>query len=78
MTGFEGKETSQEIILLDDVLEEAPVPRAVPPPRPMSSPRAGVPNHVGPYTVMRAFPSGMVDGVEIGRASCRERVSDTV
>ncbi len=69
MTGFEGKETSQEIILLDDVLEEAPVPRAVPPPRPMSSPRAGVPNQVGPYTVMRAFPSGMVDGVFLAYAT---------
>ena len=57
------REPSQEILLLDEIIEEPPPPRALPQPRPMSSPRPGVPLRVGAYHVMRAYSSGMVDGV---------------
>lgn len=56
-------DASQEILLLDEVLEEAPTPRALPKPRAMSRPRPGVPSRIGEYTITRAFHSGMVDGV---------------
>lgn len=58
-----GPNASQEILLLDEVLEEAPPPRALPRPRPMSRPRPGVPTQIGPFHVTRVFHSGMVDGV---------------
>lgn len=58
-----GPNASQEIILLDEVLEEAPTPRALPRPRPMSRPRPGVPDRLGDFTVTRTYHSGMVDGV---------------
>lgn len=57
---------SQEILLLNEIVEEAPAPIAMPKPRPMSSPRPGVPHRIGPYYVTKSFPSGMVDGVFLG------------
>ena len=57
------RDPSQEILLLDEIIEEPPPPRALPLPRPISSPQSGVPVQIGDYTIMRAYSSGMVDGV---------------
>jgi serine/threonine protein kinase len=57
------REPSQEILLLDEIIEEPPPPRAMPTPRPLSSPKPGVPMHIGAYQITRSYSSGMVDGV---------------
>lgn len=75
MSDFGKKEPSQEIILLDDVLEDRPTPRAVPRPRAMSQPRPGIPQTIGDYQVTKAYHSDMVDGVFLAFRSSQHGLS---
>ncbi len=71
MSEFNKREPSQEIILLDDVFEDRPTPRALPRPRPMSQPRPGIPLKLGRYQITKAYHSDMVDGVFLAYTTCQ-------